>query len=155
MTVDRSLTDYRESNALNQDECLKQSIKIERANAAMISSLVLCGCFLISAWLLDSFLRRSKRLRSKLEKQGIRGPSPSLLYGNIAEIRKINNRVQENLVKRSADSGVKLHSWPSTALPHLLQWRDEYGMICCEFLVFLKLILKYKIAVLLRNRCVE
>lgn len=93
----------------------------------MISSLVLCGCFLIFAWLLDPFLRRPKRLRSKLEKQGIGGPSPSLLYGNIAEIRKIHNRVHENLVKKSVDSGVKLHSWPSTALPHLLQWRDEYG----------------------------
>lgn len=95
----------------------------------MISSLVLCGCFLIFAWLLDSFLRMPKRLRSKLEKQGIRGPSPSLLYGNIAEIRKISNRVHENLVQRSADSGVKLHSWPSTAFPHLLQWIDEYGPI--------------------------
>ncbi|XP_073158160.1 cytochrome P450 714C2-like [Henckelia pumila] len=95
----------------------------------MIFSLVLCVCFLI-AWLLDSFLGRPKRLRSKLEKQGIRGPSPSLLYGNLAEIKKINNRVLENLSKKPADSGeVKFHSWPSTALPHLLQWIDEYGPI--------------------------
>ncbi|KZV45090.1 hypothetical protein F511_29411 [Dorcoceras hygrometricum] len=95
----------------------------------MFFSLILCGSFLIFAWLLGSFLWQPKRLRSKLEKQGIKGPFPSLLYGNITEINKINSRFQENLVTRSADSGDKLHSWPSNALPHLVQWRNEYGPI--------------------------
>ncbi|BBG97252.1 cytochrome P450, family 714, subfamily A, polypeptide 1, partial [Prunus dulcis] len=66
-----------------------------------------------------------KRLRSKLEKQGIRGPSPSSIFlGNIPEMK----RMVKLEVMKSKDRHLSIaHEWPSKLFPYLLQWRNEYG----------------------------
>ncbi|XVE76812.1 hypothetical protein DITRI_Ditri13aG0010200 [Diplodiscus trichospermus] len=58
--------------------------------------------------------------------QGIKGPSPLLLLGNILDIKKIESRA------RSLDDqpNVQLdHAWPLKAFPHIEQWRIEYGPV--------------------------
>lgn len=65
------------------------------------------------------------RLRSVLRKQGIRGPSPSLLLGNISEIRKS----QSTTVKASTNEPPVFHNCAATLFPFFEQWRKQYGTI--------------------------
>ncbi|KAL9380204.1 hypothetical protein Peur_028686 [Populus x canadensis] len=65
------------------------------------------------------------RLRSVLRKQGIRGPSPSLLLGNISEIRKS----QSTTVKASTNEPPVFHNCAATLFPFFEQWRKQYGPV--------------------------
>lgn len=72
------------------------------------------------------WLKSSERLRWKLKKQGIYGPKPSFLYGNVAEMQKIqasspnNNNVYAECVA---------HDYTSSLFPYFEQWRKIYGNI--------------------------
>ncbi|CAB4299785.1 unnamed protein product [Prunus armeniaca] len=93
--------------------------------AKMIVSVLLGGLVLLLLYLYESLVLKQKRLRSKLEKQGIRGPSPSsILLGNIPEMK----RMVKLEVMKSKDRHLSIaHDWPSKLFPYLLQWRNEYG----------------------------
>lgn len=94
--------------------------------ASIVFSLVFGGFLLLVLRYCDALLLKPRRRRSRLEKQGIRGPDPSFFYGNIAELKRIIE-AQEPLVEKSAASEELLHAWPSVVFPHLEQWRQEYG----------------------------
>lgn len=95
------------------------------AAAKMTLSVLFGGFFLLLLYLYESLVLKPKRQRSKLEKQGIRGPPPSsFLLGNIPEIKSIKAKVLKN--SRSPETSIS-HDWPSTIFPHLVQWRNEYG----------------------------
>ncbi|KAK4414305.1 cytochrome [Sesamum alatum] len=94
--------------------------------AEMVFSLVLGGFLLLVLRFCDALLLKPRRLRSRLGKQGIRGPEPSFLYGNIAEMKRIIE-AQRPLVEKSAASEELVHAWPAIVFPHLEQWRQEYG----------------------------
>ncbi|KAK6794173.1 hypothetical protein RDI58_007626 [Solanum bulbocastanum] len=72
------------------------------------------------------WLKSSERLRWKLKKQGIYGPKPSFLYGNVAEMQKIqaaspnNNNVYAEFVA---------HDYTSSLFPYFEQWRKIYGPV--------------------------
>ncbi|XP_015068173.1 cytochrome P450 714A1-like [Solanum pennellii] len=72
------------------------------------------------------WLKSSERLRWKLKKQGIYGPKPSFLYGNVAEMQKIqasspnNNNVYAECVA---------HDYTSSLFPYFEQWRKIYGPV--------------------------
>ncbi|XP_020413623.1 cytochrome P450 714C2 isoform X2 [Prunus persica] len=93
--------------------------------ANMIVSVLLGGLVLLLLYLYESLVLKQKRLRSKLEKQGIRGPSPSSIFlGNIPEMK----RMVKLEVMKSKDRHLSIaHEWPSKLFPYLLQWRNEYG----------------------------
>ncbi|KAI3444831.1 hypothetical protein Pfo_001496 [Paulownia fortunei] len=94
--------------------------------AKMVFSLVFGGFLVLFLRLFDALFLKPRRLRSRLEKQGIRGPVPSLLYGNIPEMKRII-QLQKPLVKESASPEEMVHAWFPTVFPHLEQWRNEYG----------------------------
>ncbi|KAL6289757.1 hypothetical protein ACE6H2_007267 [Prunus campanulata] len=105
--------------------------------AAQIMLSVLFGGFvLLLAYLYESLVLKSKRLRSKLEKQGIRGPSPSsILLGNIPDM----NRIKLKEMKLRAAKEIRIgtiskdhpltiaHDLTSTLFPHVVRWRNDYG----------------------------
>lgn len=97
---------------------------METEQLLIISSLVLCGSLvLFFAHVTNFLLLHPRKLRSKLQSQGIKGPSsPSFLYGNIkkqATPEETNNQeLQENK-----------HTWPSRVFSHIKQWQIEYGQI--------------------------
>lgn len=101
--------------------------------AKMILSVLLGGFVVLFLYLYESLVLKPKRLRSKLEKQGIRGPSPSsVLLGNIPEMKSIKLKVMKKSEEvssiKSKDHHPSLaHDWPSTIFPHLVQWTNEYG----------------------------
>ncbi|KAK6162700.1 hypothetical protein DH2020_002541 [Rehmannia glutinosa] len=96
--------------------------------AKMVFSLVFGGFLVLFLRLFDASILNPRRLRSKLEKQGIRGPAPSLLYGDIPEMKRII-QLQKSLVKNSASPEEIFHDWFPTVFPHLEQWRNEYGKL--------------------------
>ncbi|XP_022897873.1 cytochrome P450 714C2-like isoform X2 [Olea europaea var. sylvestris] len=97
----------------------------------IILSLFFGGVFMLLLQLLDALLLKPKRRRLKLQKQGIRGPIPSLMCGNIAELKRIQlqkrptgGSVEEN---QFGGRSVVEHAWTSAVFPHIEQWRREYG----------------------------
>ncbi|CAA2971413.1 cytochrome P450 714A1-like [Olea europaea var. sylvestris] len=67
------------------------------------------------------------RLRRRLEKQGIRGPRPCFLYGNVPEMQ----RIQASSIKNTGaeNTGFVAHDYTSTLFPYFEQWRKQYGPI--------------------------
>lgn len=92
-----------------------------------LSSWVLLGMLLIglASYFLNVLWLKPKRLLWKLQRQGIRGPSPSFLYGNVQEMQKI----QAKAMKAANFGEFVAHDYTSTLFPYFEQWRKEYGPI--------------------------
>ncbi|KAJ8565777.1 hypothetical protein K7X08_008353 [Anisodus acutangulus] len=101
--------------------------------AKIILSLVLGGSLvLFFADLINVLLLHPRKLRSKLQSQGIKGPSPYFLYGNLPDIKKIQLQKQERPDTNNQEleeNNTLLHTWPSRVFSHILQWQIEYGLI--------------------------
>ncbi|CAL5398173.1 unnamed protein product [Camellia sinensis] len=100
--------------------------------AKMILSVALGGFVVLFVHLYNVLVWKPRRLRSKLQSQGIRGPSPTFLYGNIPEIKRIQLQMRSKSTTpkdhRHHDGGGEIaHDWPATVFPHIEQWRNEYG----------------------------
>ncbi|KAK8499378.1 hypothetical protein V6N13_010588 [Hibiscus sabdariffa] len=63
---------------------------------------------------------KSRRLRKKLCMQGITGPPPSFLYGNVPEMKQIQSKANKTWAT---------HDYASTLFPYLDHWRKQYGQI--------------------------
>ncbi|XP_010922815.1 cytochrome P450 714C2 [Elaeis guineensis] len=67
---------------------------------------------------------RPEKIRNKLRSQGIKGPSPSLFYGNILDMR----RMVQGEKKIQKDGSRHLAAGYTSALfPYFMRWRKEYG----------------------------
>ncbi|XP_059659818.1 cytochrome P450 714C2-like [Cornus florida] len=64
-----------------------------------------------------------ERVRSIMRKQGIGGPPPTLLLGNLLEFKKR----QPPAAARSTSENTLNHNWFGTLFPSLEQWRKQYG----------------------------
>ncbi|KAM3248198.1 cytochrome like [Capsicum annuum] len=72
------------------------------------------------------WIKSAQRLRWKLQKQGISGPKPSCLYGNVAEMQKI----QAASLKSPNNYGEFVaHDYTSSLFPYFEQWRKLYGPV--------------------------
>ncbi|EOY19021.1 hypothetical protein SCA6_000714 [Theobroma cacao] len=89
----------------------------------MVTALLL-GLLGVLVYLFEALILKPERLRSKLGKQGIQGPPPSILLGNIREMKKIQSKVSK--LSREGDQ-VIIHNCCSTVFPFLDQWRKQYG----------------------------
>ena len=112
--------------------------------AKIILSVVVGGFILLLVHLFNLLILKPKLLRAKLQRQGIRGPSPSFLFGNIPEMKRIQLQLQLHSTPKAtsttkehvseSDHPVAIsHNWPSILFPHLERWRNQYGT--CHFLV--------------------
>ena len=68
---------------------------------------------------------KSERIRKKLRVQGIKGPSPSFLYGSLPEMQKIQSQATTSKPPNHAE--IVAHDYTSTLFPYFEQWRKEYG----------------------------
>ncbi|KAE9465087.1 hypothetical protein C3L33_02996, partial [Rhododendron williamsianum] len=89
-------------------------------NLTLLALALPLACLLFNhVWL------KPQRVRWKLQKQGIRGPQPSVLYGNVPEIQRI-----QAAAKKAENGGVLVaHDYTSNLFPYLEQWRKEYGPV--------------------------
>lgn len=103
--------------------------------AAKIILTVLVGGFLfLFFYLYELLILRPEGLRSKLQIQGIKGPPPSFLLGNVLALKRLQNKVQSTATKTTDPQDEVhheasiCHQWPSRIFPHIEEWRNEYGM---------------------------
>ncbi|GMY23179.1 cytochrome P450 714C2-like [Fagus crenata] len=71
----------------------------------------------------DALILKPVRLRSKLQKQGIRGPPPSFLLGNIGDMKKM----KANASKAPQEGQAITHNCSSALFPFFELWRKEFG----------------------------
>ncbi|MCL7050475.1 hypothetical protein MKW94_017358 [Papaver nudicaule] len=85
----------------------------------MSSVLLICLSFLCLHIYINLWLKPEK-IRKKLRNQGIKGPTPSFLSGNVSEMMRI---------KSTATCEMKLvtDDYMPWLFPHLELWRKEYG----------------------------
>lgn len=73
--------------------------------------------------LYNALVRNPKRIRSILRKQGIDGPPPTFLLGNLREIRKAVSRKSKAPTKEAPT----YHNCADFIFPFFKQWRSQYG----------------------------
>ncbi|XP_040993795.1 cytochrome P450 714C2-like [Juglans microcarpa x Juglans regia] len=73
--------------------------------------------------LYNALVLKPDRLRSAMRKQGITGPPPTLLLGNIWEIKK----ALSTTVKAPAGEISVSHNYAALIFPFIEQWRKQYG----------------------------
>lgn len=107
------------------------SIRVEEMEVSLpclrlVSSLTLLALVFFLVHVCYTVLLKSERIKRKLRMQGIQGPPPSFLYGNLPEMQKI----QLNTLKASSFQAPDFiaHDYTSTVFPYFEQWRKEYGI---------------------------
>ncbi|KAF7816584.1 cytochrome P450 714A1-like [Senna tora] len=88
----------------------------------------------ILSWLVygySSVWVKSERVRRKLRMQGIRGPSPSFLYGNLPHMHKLQSQAKlTNTTISTTNNHLFLaHDYTSTLFPYFEHWRKQYGQL--------------------------
>ena len=72
----------------------------------------------------EALILKPKRLRAILRKQGIRGPPPSFLIGNIGDMKKIMSSASKAQQK---EEQAITHNCSSVIFPFFDEWRKLYG----------------------------
>ncbi|KAA8550479.1 hypothetical protein F0562_002163 [Nyssa sinensis] len=70
---------------------------------------------------------RPERLREKLRRQGIKGPPPSFLTGNVWEMKKIKSDLMAMKLSNEAVAGFPTANYSPFIFPYFEQWRQKYG----------------------------
>lgn len=75
--------------------------------------------------ILENIWFKPQRIRSVLDKQGIKGPKPSFPQGNLSEIQ----RVQSQYINLSSTLSFSISDqWFCFLFPYLQIWRKQYGI---------------------------
>lgn len=98
----------------------------------IIFTVALMGVVWFLLHLYNSMWFKSERVRRKLWMQGIRGPSPSFIYGNLPEMQKIQTKAAATAAVRTTPSTpnnaeIVAHDYTSSLFPYFVHWRKEYG----------------------------
>ncbi|KAK4593094.1 hypothetical protein RGQ29_017303 [Quercus rubra] len=86
-------------------------------------TIALLGFFSKLIQICDALILKPERLRSKLRKQGIKGPPPSFLLGNINDIKKMKSTAS----KTQPGEQALTHNCSSAVFPFFDLWRKQYG----------------------------
>ncbi|GKV52513.1 hypothetical protein SLEP1_g59091, partial [Rubroshorea leprosula] len=86
---------------------------------------LLLALYSIFTYLFKLIWLKPRRLRSRLSSQGVGGPTPSLLLGNLVEIKRSLSTTfsRKSMVK----DGQVTHDWASSLFPFLNNWAKQYG----------------------------
>ncbi|KAK1647269.1 hypothetical protein QYE76_065074 [Lolium multiflorum] len=93
---------------------------MEKLHLAVLVLPVLLGLALL--YICDIVWLRPERIRRRWRKQGVRGPIPTLLYGNTQEMKKIR---QDLAPAQKQDT----NNYVYTLFSHLLIWTKTYGSV--------------------------
>lgn len=102
---------------------------MEQSLLSYVFSLILLLLFCMITYVFYDLCLRAKVLRVKLQNQGIDGPKPGLILGNITEMQKIKS------IKLSSDPSIFSSKEPpsldcsSVLFPHFIQWSKQYGSL--------------------------
>ena len=59
--------------------------------------------------------------------QGVRGPPYRFLTGSNEEIRRMKAEAE------GVELDVRDHDYLPRIMPHLVKWKDQYGMVTCSY----------------------
>ncbi|KAH9673506.1 cytochrome P450 714A1 [Citrus sinensis] len=93
------------------------------------SVLLIVSCSSILLKLIKKWLLKPNRIRSMLSKQGVGGPKPSLFFGNVKDIQKIESLLNPLSSPSSSSGPVSHQDWVLSIFPHLQKWTRDYGGI--------------------------
>nr|CAB3490753.1 unnamed protein product [Digitaria exilis] len=83
-------------------------------------------CILLFSYLCTSLWLRPARLRRKLRSQGVKGPKPSFLFGNIPEMRKIQKQLVGSEQEQEGAKDWFSSNYVATLFPYFLHWSRVY-----------------------------
>ncbi|XP_057724504.1 cytochrome P450 714C2-like [Arachis stenosperma] len=93
-----------------------------------LTSIALVVASVVLFMLYNDLVVKPKRLRSKLSNQGINGPTPSFMIGNIWEIKKAKELI--TTTPRSPNlEPVDVHDCASLTFPFIETWKQKYGKV--------------------------
>ncbi|KAG5012736.1 hypothetical protein JHK86_024997 [Glycine max] len=70
----------------------------------------------------------SQRVRKRLQMQGIKGPPPSFLHGNLPDMQRIQSQAKAASTCNSNHSDQFLaHDYTTTLFPYFEHWRKQYA----------------------------
>lgn len=88
-------------------------------------TIALLGLISILFRVADTVILNPMRLRTKLRRQGIGGPPPSFLLGNILDLKKAKSKVPN---PAQGEEGI-VHNSSFLLFPSFEQWRKQYGIL--------------------------
>ncbi|CAM8998547.1 unnamed protein product [Rhodiola kirilowii] len=94
-----------------------------------VFTVAVCGILWLMLNMYRSIVSNPRKIRSELERQGIKGPPPSVLYGNIPDMKRIMQLETLKSVEAKAGDGPLQHNWPPKLFPYYDQWSKQYGNI--------------------------
>lgn len=91
----------------------------------IVTLILVCVPPMAALYFLETLWLNRWRIRRKLQVQGIRGPKPGFLYGNVREMQ----RIQAGKKKKSGKINDEFvaHDYTSTLFPYFEHWRKQYG----------------------------
>ncbi|KAF2304406.1 hypothetical protein GH714_030789 [Hevea brasiliensis] len=92
----------------------------------ILPSLALLGLLSFIFHLYRTVLLSSYTVKKKLHMQGINGPSPSFLYGNLSEMQQIQLKVKKEAFPTHGDE-IVAQDYTSIVFPYFDHWRKQYG----------------------------
>ena len=84
---------------------------------------------LLFSYLYTILWLRPERLRQKLRSQGVKGPKPSFLFGNIPEMRRIQKLAMSDQEVGAGSTDRFSSNYVATLFPYFLHWTRVYGSI--------------------------
>ncbi|OAY54067.1 cytochrome P450 714A1 isoform X2 [Manihot esculenta] len=93
----------------------------------ILPSLALLGLLSFIFHICRTILLRSYTVKRKLHMQGIKGPSPVFLYGNLVEMQQLQLKARKHVSPSHAQ--IVAQDYNSIVFPYFDHWRKEYGPI--------------------------
>ncbi|MED6197840.1 hypothetical protein PIB30_060533 [Stylosanthes scabra] len=93
----------------------------------LVCSIGVVGTVLWLVYVYGNEWVKSQRVRRKLRMQGISGPPPSFLHGNLLDMHQITAASQQGKVAGS--SGDHTHDFTESLFPYFEFWRKQYGTL--------------------------
>jgi len=99
----------------------------------LVFSVAVVGVLSWILYVYGSLWLESQRVRKRIQMQGIKGPPPSFLYGNLSDMQRIQAQAA-TLAKASISTSkgsdqYVAHDYTATLFPYFEHWRKQYGTL--------------------------
>ncbi|XP_048136770.1 cytochrome P450 714C2-like isoform X1 [Rhodamnia argentea] len=101
---------------------------LQYSNAKALISIAVVGVIGVLLRLYNALVVKPEKLRSLLRKQGIDGPPPAFLLGNIMEIKKARSSSSSSSAPKTPPGQPPArHDCAAALFPFFDKWRKQYG----------------------------
>ncbi|EEF30573.1 cytochrome P450, putative [Ricinus communis] len=117
-------------SCIEQERKILREKEMEGYHAETFWSVAIVGFCILLIRVCDAIWLKPRRIRSVLLKQGIGGPRPCFLYGNVQEMQKIQAMVAKTTQTSHVQPASSSHNaWAYSIFPHFHQWAQQYGRV--------------------------